>query len=125
MQPTLGDTHMSTKLFYPIILHPEDEGGYSVEIPDINGGAWTQGETVNEATEMAEDLICSMPMNQTEYPEATPLDSLVKDNTAIVVPLTIDPLDVATHRTKAEISNGNYDEFNNVRDLLDDLHSSD
>lgn len=30
-------------LAYPIIYHPEDQGAYSVEIPDIEGGTWIQG----------------------------------------------------------------------------------
>lgn len=43
------------KLIYPIILHPEAEGGYSVNIPDLDIG--TQGETVAECIEMARDAI--------------------------------------------------------------------
>lgn len=72
------------KLIYPIILHPESEGGYSVEIPDINGGSWTQGETVDEAIMMAEDLIGTVLQSETEYPEAAPISSLVKSNEDIV-----------------------------------------
>lgn len=33
-------------LVYPIVLHPEQAGGYSVDVPDLNIG--TQGETVAE-----------------------------------------------------------------------------
>ncbi|MFT8909591.1 MAG: hypothetical protein ABF908_12175 [Lentilactobacillus diolivorans] len=33
----------TSQVSYPIILHPE-RIGYSVEIPDINGGTWTQGD---------------------------------------------------------------------------------
>lgn len=40
---------------YPIILHPADEGGFAVEFPDLP--AWTQGETVEECLEMAEDCL--------------------------------------------------------------------
>ena len=43
------------KLIYPIILHPEEAGGYSVDIPDL--GIGTQGETVAECIEMARDAI--------------------------------------------------------------------
>lgn len=43
------------KFIYPIILHPEAEGGYSVEVPDLEIG--TQGETVVECIEMARDAI--------------------------------------------------------------------
>ena len=43
------------KAIYPIILHPEKEGGYSVDVPDLNIG--TQGETVAECIDMARDAI--------------------------------------------------------------------
>lgn len=43
------------KQVYPIVLHPEEEGGYSVNVPDLNIG--TQGETVAECIEMARDAI--------------------------------------------------------------------
>ena len=41
-------------IFYPAIFHPE-ETGYSVEIPDIEG-CFTQGDTMDEAVRMAQDL---------------------------------------------------------------------
>lgn len=44
-----------SKTIYPIILHPEAEGGYSVDIPDLQIG--TQGETVAECIDMARDAI--------------------------------------------------------------------
>lgn len=44
-----------SKLIYPIILHPEEAGGYSVDIPDL--GIGTQGKTVAECIEMARDAI--------------------------------------------------------------------
>lgn len=43
------------KAVYPIILHPEKEGGYSVDVPDLEIG--TQGETVAECIDMARDAI--------------------------------------------------------------------
>lgn len=43
------------KQVYPIILTPEQEGGYSVSVPDLSIG--TQGETVAECIEMARDAI--------------------------------------------------------------------
>ena len=44
-----------SKLVYPIVLHPETEGGYSVSVPDLNIG--TQGETIAECIDMARDAI--------------------------------------------------------------------
>ena len=43
------------KQVYPVILHPEVEGGFSVSIPDLNIG--TQGETIAETIDMARDAI--------------------------------------------------------------------
>lgn len=41
---------------YPIILIPSEEGGYTVLVPDLPGCV-TQGETVEEAFEMAKDAM--------------------------------------------------------------------
>ena len=43
------------KQVYPVILHPEPEGGFSVSVPDLNIG--TQGETIAECIDMARDAI--------------------------------------------------------------------
>lgn len=43
------------KQVYPVILHPEPEGGFSVFVPDLNIG--TQGETIAECIDMARDAI--------------------------------------------------------------------
>ena len=41
---------------YTVIFEPAEEGGYVVYVPALNGAA-TQGETLEEAWEMAKDLI--------------------------------------------------------------------
>jgi len=43
-------------LKYTIILIPEEEGGYSVEVP-VLPGCYTQGETRDEAISMAREAI--------------------------------------------------------------------
>ncbi|OGO31805.1 MAG: hypothetical protein A2Z29_08370 [Chloroflexi bacterium RBG_16_56_11] len=43
-------------LKYTIILVPEEEGGYSVEVPALPG-CFTQGETKEEAIAMAKEAI--------------------------------------------------------------------
>ena len=62
-------------LIYPVILHPEDQG-YSVEIPDIDHGTWTQGETMKDALLMAQDAIGIMLEDKTEYPQATKIEDI-------------------------------------------------
>ncbi len=41
---------------YTVILIPEEEGGYSVEVPALPG-CYTQGQTREEALAMAKDAI--------------------------------------------------------------------
>lgn len=43
-------------LKYTIILIPEEDGGYSVEVPALPG-CYTQGETKEEAVAMAREAI--------------------------------------------------------------------
>ena len=47
---------MSTEREYEIILQPESEGGFSVFVPELPSVA-TQGETIEEATQMAKETI--------------------------------------------------------------------
>lgn len=54
-------------IFYPAVFHPE-EVGFSVTIPDI-AGCFTQGDTMDEAVEMAQDAIGLMLEDAKKYPE--------------------------------------------------------
>jgi antitoxin HicB len=47
---------MSTEREYEIVLRPEPEGGFSVFVPELPSVA-TQGQTIEEATEMAKETI--------------------------------------------------------------------
>ena len=57
---TASMTHAGSKRLhlyrYRVIFEPAEEGGYVVYVPPL-GGVATQGETVEEAREMAKDLI--------------------------------------------------------------------
>lgn len=44
------------KYAYPAIFTKEAEGGYSVRFPDLES-CYTQGDTIEEALEMAEDVL--------------------------------------------------------------------
>jgi predicted RNase H-like HicB family nuclease len=44
------------KLFYPAVFHPEEDGGFSVDFPDLLGCV-TEGDTLAEAIKMAEDAL--------------------------------------------------------------------
>lgn len=66
-------------LKYTIILVPEDEGGYSVEVPALPG-CYTQGETRDEAIAMAKEAIElyleSCKAHGEPVPEETGVESL-------------------------------------------------
>ncbi len=44
------------RLYYPAIMHPEEDGGYSVWLHDISGCS-SQGETLSEAVENIKDAL--------------------------------------------------------------------
>lgn len=65
---------MKKIVVYPVILHPEKKG-YTVEIPNIEGG-WTQGENMTEALLMAADIIGFALEDKVEYPPTSDLETL-------------------------------------------------
>lgn len=46
-----------SKYVYPAVFTPEEEGGYSIYFPDLEG-CCTCGDTLAEGLEMAEDALC-------------------------------------------------------------------
>jgi predicted RNase H-like HicB family nuclease len=69
------------KYVYPAVFHPERGGGYSVYFPDIARGA-TQGETLAECIETAEDFLCLALYGMEENKEAVPKASGIKESNA-------------------------------------------
>ncbi len=47
---------MDSKLSFRIVLRPEAEGGYTVNVPSLPG-CITYGDTIDESMKMAEDAI--------------------------------------------------------------------
>jgi len=66
-------------LKYTVILVPEEEGGYSVEVPALPG-CYTQGESRDEAISMAKEAIElyleSCKAHSEPIPEETGVESL-------------------------------------------------
>ena len=93
------------KLFYPAVFHPEEVGGYSVIVPDIEG-CFTEGDTLDEAYEMALDAIglCITDLleNKKEAPKPTNPKKLKYNPEDFVVLVEFD-LDVYNrkHNSKA------------------------
>lgn len=61
------------KLFYPALFHIAEEGGFWVSFPDLPG-CLTQGESMEEAYEMAVDALslCISDMKENNLPLPTP-----------------------------------------------------
>ncbi|PWK76525.1 putative RNase H-like HicB family nuclease [Mucilaginibacter oryzae] len=59
---------------YRILLTPEEEGGFSVSVPALPG-CFTQGETIDEAIEMAKEAIALYVETLEEEGEPVPDDS--------------------------------------------------
>ena len=66
------------KLVYPAIFYKEEEGGYSVVIPDLLGCA-TQGDSIEEAMEMAQDAATGWLLTTIEENENIPIPSKIED----------------------------------------------
>ena len=78
-------------VYYPAIFHPEDVGGYSVSVPDIEG-CFTQGDTMDEAVEMAQDAIGLMLEDCAETPKASTPAQLHLEAGDFVVVIPFDAL---------------------------------
>ena len=83
------------RVCYPAVFHPEEDGGYSVTIPDmeqINCGCCTQGETLDEASNMAFEAI-GLVLEDVK-PENLPIPSkaedLEREPCDLIVPIVYD-----------------------------------
>ena len=66
------------KLIYPACFYKEDDGGYSVDIPDLLG-CCTQGDNLEEAISMAEDAALGWLLTAVEEGEDIPEASNIND----------------------------------------------
>lgn len=93
-----------SQIFYPAIFHPEDVG-YSVFIPDIDG-CFSQGDTLEEAYDMAFDAVglCleDMAENNQPYPVPSKPESIHPDAGDFVALVRFDPVAYSRkHNTRA------------------------
>ncbi len=68
------------KLVYPANFYYEENGGYSVEIPDLLGCV-TQADTLEEAMEMAQDAALGWVLTAIEEEEDIPKPSTIEQIT--------------------------------------------
>lgn len=66
------------KLVYPACFYKEDDGGYSVVVPDLEG-CCTQGDTLEEALEMARDAALGWLLTSVEDGEEIPKATNMED----------------------------------------------
>lgn len=66
------------KVIYPVLFYEEKEGGYSVFVPDLQNAA-TCGETLEEAMNMAEDLIAGLVLDEMEEGNKIPKSSKIEN----------------------------------------------
>ena len=81
------------KYVYPAIFRPEEEGGFSIFFPDIARGA-TQGESITECIDMAQDFLClalyDMEKNKEQIPNATDMKAVEAQEHDIVTLISAD-----------------------------------
>lgn len=74
------------KYIYPAVFTPED-GGYVVNFPDFES-CYTEGDTLEEAMEMADDVLCLTLYDLEEtgkaIPEPSPIKAIRTDGDAFV-----------------------------------------
>ena len=81
---------MNGRMFYPAIFQPEEEGGFSIYFPDVDG-CITLGDNMNESYEMAFDALGNMLSYLEESGKEIPIPSepqtiqLVKDQFLVVI----------------------------------------
>lgn len=77
------------KLFYPAVFHEAEEGGFWISFPDFPE-CFSQGETMEEAYEMAVDAlglcISEMEKEKLQIPIPTkPINILTKEQEVVVI----------------------------------------
>lgn len=89
------------KYNYPAVFHAEPEGGYTISFPDIEG-CLSQGETIQECCEMAEDALTLMlwDMEENHIPalSPTPINEVHKESKDDIV--TLVKADTLAYRRK-------------------------
>ena len=67
-----------SKYAFPAIFTPAEEGGYLVNFPDVPA-CYTEGDTVAEALEMANDVLCLRLYDIEESGKPIPTPSEISD----------------------------------------------
>jgi len=78
---------------FPAVFRPEEEGGFYVFFPDIDRGA-TQGETIAECIDMAQDFLClalyEIEKNNGMIPAPSDIKKIIVDENEIITLISTD-----------------------------------
>ena len=66
------------KYIYPAVFHPEKEGGFSIEFPDIDG-CYTCGDDLADGMKMASDALPLMLVQLEDENAQIPVPSSIND----------------------------------------------
>lgn len=81
------------KYVYPAIFHLEDDGGYSITFPDLPN-CITQGDTLADGIEMAEDalsmILCDMEDHAASIPAPSNVRAIAADTSNMVTMIRAD-----------------------------------
>ena len=98
--PPVLEVCLMSKIYYPAVFHPE-EVGFSVYVPDVDG-CITQGDTLEEATEMAFDAIGLCLEGAQTLPAPSLPPSIQTEPGDFVALVPFDPLEYQKkHNTRA------------------------
>jgi len=84
------------KVTYPAVFHEDERGGYFIDFPDVEN-AFTEGETIQESLEMAQEVLGSILAisyieKGAELPEITPIKQIETDEKSFTTLITAEPL---------------------------------
>lgn len=84
------------KYAYPAIFTPAEEGGFTVNFPDLQN-CFTDGDTIAEALEMAKDVLCltlyGLEEDRKEIPQPSELSQIHAEQNEIVSFVACDTLE--------------------------------
>lgn len=87
---------------YPAIFHKDEDGGFWVSFPDLEG-CFTQGETLEEAFAMAKEALVLHLDGMEELPIATPVASVKAEEGASVMLVEAGSADNIEYMKKNEV----------------------
>lgn len=106
--PQVMKERLYMKLVYPAIFIPSEEGGYTIEFPDLPGCV-TGGDDIVEAIFMAVDAASGWVLTEIEdgnkVPKATPIENIKVDNNQFVNFIALDMDDYAAKHRKSNKEN--------------------